>query len=97
MELNRNQFFLIGLLLLFIGIEFRLVQTFVLNEKATKVVSGQSANEGNSGRILPMAGPSAPRKSLTPPEWIGWLLASLGAVTILHSLAMPRPDGGGMG
>lgn len=25
-----------------------------------------------------------------PPEWLGWMLLSLGGVLVLHSLAMPK-------
>jgi hypothetical protein len=28
-----------------------------------------------------------------PPEWIGWMLISLGSVLVLHSLAMPKGPG----
>ena len=34
-----------------------------------------------------------PRKVLQPPEWLGWCLMSVGAVLILHSLAMKGPGG----
>jgi hypothetical protein len=34
---------------------------------------------------------AAPRKVLQPPEWLGWCLISVGAVLVLHSLAMNRP------
>ena len=35
MELNRNQYFLAGLIVMLIGIQLRLVDAFVLNEHAT--------------------------------------------------------------
>ena len=35
MELNRNQYFLAGLVIFFLGIQLRMVDGFVLNERAT--------------------------------------------------------------
>jgi hypothetical protein len=36
-----------------------------------------------------------PRRTITPPKAIGWVLISAGAVTILHSLAMRKDSSGG--
>lgn len=95
MELNRNQFFLLGLVVLFLGIEFRLVESFVLNEKCTKFIM-ERAKKSEGGlslsSLMPTAG-TAPRRTVRPPDWIGWALVSIGAVLVLHSLAMPKPGG----
>jgi hypothetical protein len=98
MELNRHHYFFAGLLILFLGIEFRTVEAFVLNEKSTNFLAdklGKSpVEEGSALRaFFPAAGP-LPRKTVRPPEWLGWCLMSVGAVLILHSLAMPKPGGG---
>jgi hypothetical protein len=37
-------------------------------------------------------GSQFPRKVLQPPEWLGWAIISVGAVFVLHSLAMPKPS-----
>jgi hypothetical protein len=97
MELNRHHYFFIGLIVLFLGIQFRTVEAYVLNEKSTQWLAdklGKSPIEEGSPlrRILPAAGPM-PRKTVRPPEWLGWCLVSIGGVLILHSLAMPRPGG----
>jgi hypothetical protein len=42
MEFNRNQYLLTGLIILAIGLQLRLVDTFVLNEKATQFLALQS-------------------------------------------------------
>jgi hypothetical protein len=93
-EVNRNQYFLMGLVVLFLGIQFRLVDSFVLNEKASRFVAerfkGQAASD--AGGLMPAVGPT-PRRTLKPPTWIGWAFMSVGAVLILHSLAMKRPGG----
>lgn len=98
MELNRNHYFFIGLLILFLGIEFRTVDAFVLNEKTTNFMAdklGRSpVEEGSALRtIFPAVGP-LPRKTVRPPQWLGWCLMSVGGVLILHSLSMPKPGGG---
>jgi hypothetical protein len=97
MELNRHHYFFIGLVLLFLGIQFRTVEAYVLNEKSTNFIAdklGKSPiEEGNFMRqFLPANGP-LPRRTVRPPEWLGWCLMSVGGVLILHSLAMPRPNG----
>jgi len=94
MDLNRNQFFFIGLLVLLIGVQVRYVNAYVLNPEATRFLaerSGQSPT-GMSAFFSATAGTSAaPRKVLQPPEWLSWCLISMGAVLCLHSLAMPKP------
>jgi hypothetical protein len=94
MDLNRNQFFFIGLVVLLIGIQVRYVSAYVLNPEATRFLAertGQS-NAGMSSMFSATAGtPFGPRKVFQPPEWLAWCLMSVGAVLCLHSLAMPRP------
>lgn len=94
-EINRNQYFLIGLIFLFLGIQVRNVETFVLNEKTStflaerlKLVASRDASDG----FLPAAGP-APLRTVRPPTWLGYAFISVSAVLILHSLAMRKPGG----
>jgi hypothetical protein len=94
MDLNRNQFFFIGLVVLLVGLQVRYVSAYVLNPEATRFLAertGQS-NPATGSFFSATAGTSAaPRKVLQPPEWLAWCLISVGAVLCLHSLAMPRP------
>lgn len=97
MEINRNQYFLIGLIILLLGLQLRFVETYVLNERASRFLaerlpgaSGESSE--SSGRLMPAAGP-APLRTVHPPQWLGYALMSIGAVLVLHSLAMKRPGG----
>lgn len=95
MEINRNQYFMIGLVLLLLGLQFRMVETYVLNEKASRFVSERltaSAADADGGPFMPALGPT-PRRTLHPPTWLGHAVISVGAVLILHSLAMKRPGG----
>ena len=97
MDLNRNQFFMIGLILLLFGLQFRLIESYTLNEKASRFIAerAQAAAENSDGGMQPYlaaVGPVA-RKIIHPPEWLGWFLISVGSVLMLHSLAMPKPSG----
>jgi hypothetical protein len=97
MDLNRNQFFLIGLLLVLMGIQFRMVQSFVLNEKASQFLAqrlpqSQSSPYDQTRNYLAAQGP-APLRRVEPPKWIGYSLLSVGAVLTLHALSMKKPGG----
>jgi hypothetical protein len=94
MDLNRHQFFFIGLLVLLIGVQVRYVGSYVLNPQATKFLAertGNSSSASNSFFTATSGTFAAPRKVLQPPEWLSWCLMSVGAVLCLHSLAMPKP------
>jgi hypothetical protein len=103
MEINRNQYFMIGLVLLFLGIQVKCVESFVLTEKAaTFVAKRMNKKESQTARpvmqsFYAMTGGAAnpQRRSFEPPTWLGWALISVGAVLVLHSLAMNKPGGGG--
>lgn len=96
MEVNRNQFLLIGLVLVLLGVQFRFVDTYVLNEASTKFLARRTGKtEVTSVWNLPvtLAAQSgmAPRKRIRPPRWLAWALISVGSVFVLHSLAMKKP------
>ena len=94
-EFNRNQYFFLGAIILLLGIQVRMVSAYVLNEDATRFLaerthSSASAPEQALVSFSSGAGLIA-NKVIRPPEWLGWCLISVGAVLILHSLAMPKP------
>ncbi|HUY31371.1 MAG TPA: hypothetical protein VMV69_01215 [Pirellulales bacterium] len=89
MEFTRNHYFLAGVVVLLLGIQLRMVDSFVLNENSTRLMTTQSSS-GVGGRPI-FASIAAPHKVLRPPEWLGWSLMSVGSVLILHSLAMKGP------
>jgi hypothetical protein len=95
MEINRNQYFLAGVVLLLLGIQLRAVEAYVLNDKATQILNKQANNSQSPDRAMPTlfisSATTVPRKVVRPPTWLGWALISAGAVLILHSLAMKRP------
>jgi hypothetical protein len=96
MELNRNHYLGIGLVLLLLGLQFRYVDSFQLTESATdflakrvkkETVTGPSPLVALFGQPQPVAG----NKTVRPPKWLGWSLVSIGAVLVLQSLAMKKP------
>jgi hypothetical protein len=94
MEINRNQYFLIGLVILLLGLQVRMVETYVLNEKASKFLAERLSPivaDADGGQLV-SAG-MTPRRTLKPPPWVGYAVMSVGAVLVLHSLAMKRPGG----
>jgi hypothetical protein len=94
MDLNRNQFFFLGVLVLLIGVQVRYVSAYHLNPKATQFLAERTGKSPTAASPLFSAMTSVgagPRKVVEPPEWLSWCLISVGAVLCLHSLAMPRP------
>jgi len=95
-DMNRNQWFMIGLILLFLGLQLRLVDTYTLTPEFTQFLAERTGHplaavNANVGLLTPSERPIA-RKSVRPPEWIGWFIASMGFVFILHCLAMKKPE-----
>jgi hypothetical protein len=95
MDINRNQVWLAGLVLLFLGIELRAMDSVVLNQKATRMLADQGNHPvaAASNAIGAMVGSESPLPPHTIhlPDWIGWSLLSLGAVMVLHSWTMAKP------
>lgn len=98
MELNRNHYFLIGIVFILLGVQLRMVDSYVLNAPATKFVAekfGSPDQQAASAAIPTLetaaSGSSASLRTVKPPIWMGWAAISIGAVLVLHSLAMPRP------
>ena len=99
MDINRNQFFMAGLVIFLLGIQLRMVDTFVLNERATQFVhqrvqqmkGNQVASAGGLQTVF--SGAPVAKHRVEPPAWLGWALVSVGSVLILHSLALKKPGG----
>ena len=94
MEFNRNQYFFLGVLILLMGVQLRMVSTYVLTSEATRFLAERTKSTAAEGMMVSLASDtgSLPQKVIKPPEWLGWCLISVGAVLILHSLAMKRPS-----
>ncbi len=98
MDINRNQWFMAGLVLLLLGIQFRLADSFVLTAEFTQVLAEGTgtrvaAADTTTSLMKPFQSAPPANKTVTPPEWLGWALLSIGLVLTLHSMAMKRPEG----
>ena len=94
MDINRNHFFLVGLVVLLLGIQFRMVESAVLTPHVTRLLAESSDSALAAADSLgSMAGSSASMSPLTvrPPEWLGDSLLSVGSVLVLHALSMRKP------
>ncbi len=94
MKMDRNRYFLIGMLLILIGIQFRMVESVVLNEQTTRALARVTntkavANSDMMSSLLMQVYP-APKKRIVPPRWIGLAMIAIGAVVSLHAIAIPR-------
>jgi hypothetical protein len=104
MELNRNHYFMIGIVLLLLGLQIRLVDSYLLTEGASEIVVKhmrkvkQAQQQQQTPPSLFMQAPPTPavmapkQQRISVPQWIGWACISAGGVLVLHSLAMKRPE-----
>ena len=98
MDITRNQYYLAGLIVLMLGLQFRAVDTIELTPEFTQFLADRTghplaavstnAPSLTQGEQAPLKG-----KTLRPPDWLGWSLGSLGVILVLHSWAMPKPSG----
>lgn len=90
MQINRNQYFLIGIILVIFGSQLRWVEVFVLNEPTTRFLAERTGQVSSTTASLMSLSTGTPQthREIRPPRWIGWCLTSIGAVLILHSVAL---------
>lgn len=96
MELNRNHYLGIGMVLLLLGLQFRYVDSFQLTEATTKVLAKRMKKEPTAlqspmAAIFGRANPGIVKTTVRPPKWIGWSLISIGGVLVVQSLGMRKP------
>lgn len=96
-DFNRNHYFALGVFLVMLGAQFRLIDTVTLNDTTSQFIEKRikktEVAATNIFNIFPTERPQAFR-SFRPPRFIGWALLSVGGVLVLHSLAMKKPGGG---
>jgi hypothetical protein len=94
MSMYRNRYFLAGVLLILLGIQFRMVHSFVLNEQATRVLARVSKStpvaDNSSMTSFWMNVYPNPKKRVELPRWIGLAMIATGVVISCHALAIPR-------
>ena len=96
MELNRNHYLGIGMILLLLGLQFRYVDSFQLTETTTKFLAKRmkketAANQSPLMAIFGQTKPTTVQKTVRPPKWLGWSLISIGSVLVVQSLGMRKP------
>lgn len=95
MDFDRNRYFMFGVLIFLLGIQFRMVESFVLNETSTRALARfakgtqLAANDFSSQMYMNM-NPQY-KKSVKPPSWLGWALLTVGGVVCLHAMVLPKP------
>ena len=96
MDISRNQVLLAGLVVLALGVQFLLVDSYLLTPEFTQFLAEKTdhpvAAVNGATAALTTSGKPVAQQTVQPPEWIGWALLSLGSVLILHSMSMRRPD-----
>jgi hypothetical protein len=96
MELNRHHYLTIGLICIFLGIQFRMVKTYTLTEQSTQFLAKrmkltEPTTPAPVMAIWDMAGTPQTKRQFSPPNWLGFSLIAFGAVLVLQSLAMKKP------
>jgi hypothetical protein len=82
---QRHHLLLAGVLLFLVGMKFRVVESFTLNERSSRFVAAQLGDSVARQAIwqnVPI------RKVVEPPRWLGLALMSTGAVLTVKGLSM---------
>lgn len=94
MSMYRNRYFLAGILLILVGIQFRMVDSFVLNESATQALSRITTSDAvaNNASInsLMMSVYPTQMKRVEPPRWLGLAMIAVGSIVACHAVAIPK-------
>jgi len=96
MDLNRNQFFLLGMIALLLGLQFLFTYEYVMTPACVKFLAEKTGHPMaaaiEAADSFSMSQETvAPPKEYRPPDWLGWFCASAGSVLILHAMAMKKP------
>ncbi len=97
MEISRNQYYLAGLVLLLLGIQFRVIDRIQFTAEFTQFLAERTGHPlaavSATTQALASSDGKAVKRTICPPEYVGWSLLSLGVVLVLHSWAMQKPGG----
>jgi hypothetical protein len=85
MTQTRQHLLLAGLLLFLLGVQFRVVDSFTLNERSSHFVAARLGGGPQQAAASWQA--PALRKVVQPPRWLGLALMSVGAVLTVKSLS----------
>jgi hypothetical protein len=93
MNMDRNRYFMFGIVLFLLGLQFRIVDTFVLNESSTRALVKFAQNSkiaSNNPIANSYMDATSPKKSVKPPNWLGFIFLTVGGVMALHAMVLPR-------
>ena len=95
MDITRNQYFFAGLACLLLGMQFRIVDTVELTPEFTQFLATRTGHPlaavSAAAQTLTQSDQPPIKKTIQPPDWLGWSLISLGSVLVLHSWGMKKP------
>lgn len=87
--MNRNHYFMLGTVLLLLGITIFKLDNVTLNEQSTKFVAQQMGTVPENGLVQV----ASPKKTIVVPPWLRFSLVSIGAILMLHAIGMQKPGG----
>ena len=95
MKLKRNHYFVLGVLCLLMGLQFRVLEKVILNPESTLFLAQRLGSKADAAtaQVLHTTGFEAtlPRKQFESPRWCGWPFFVLGGFLLLHSVLLPKP------
>ena len=89
--MNRNHYMMMGTALLLFGLVIFKVDNVTLTEETTKFMAQAAAPEGSGDSLILTA--AAPKKTITIPSPVRFACISIGAILMLHAVAMQKPGG----
>lgn len=84
--MNRNHYMALGTVLLLLGLTVFKVETVTLTQDSTRFLAQQMEQpEQTLVSTVPV------KKTIAIPPWPRFLIVSLGAILMLHAIAMQKP------
>lgn len=94
MDITRNQYFFAGLALLLMGLQFKMIETVELTPEFTQFLAERTghplASVSAATQTMTQSDKPMVKKTIRPPDWLGYSLMSIGSVLILHSWGMKK-------
>ncbi len=95
MDITRNQFFFAGLVCLLMGFQFRMVDSVEFTPEFTMFLAERTghplASVSTASQSMTQSDRPMVKKTVRPPDWLGWSLIAIGAVLVMHSMGMKKP------
>ena len=84
--MNRNHYMALGTVLLLLGLTVFKVETVTLTEDSTRFLAQQMEQPQQT-----LVSTVPVKKTIAIPAWPRFLIISLGAILMLHAIAMQKP------